>query len=125
MNTCIGCEPMLFGPLTRPSATLSPRERAVPWRALAHRERVADSQRADGRVRAVLSALVIAAGIQNPVHDTVPALTAIATSERIVIDGHLTEAAWAAAVPVSGFRQHDPDEGLPATERTNIRILHD
>jgi len=41
------------------------------------------------------------------------------------IDGHLNEEAWAAAIPVSGFTQRDPDEGKPATEDTEIRILYD
>ena len=42
-----------------------------------------------------------------------------------VIDGHLTEEAWAAADVLSEFTQVDPDEGKPATERTEIRLLYD
>src|SRR4051794_13128007 len=42
-----------------------------------------------------------------------------------VIDGKLNDEAWAAASPVSGFTQRDPDEGKPATEDTEIRILYD
>src|SRR5689334_19410411 len=41
------------------------------------------------------------------------------------IDGHLNEEAWATATPVSGFTQRDPDEGKPATEDTEVRILYD
>jgi hypothetical protein len=42
-----------------------------------------------------------------------------------VIDGTLNEEAWALATPISGFVQRDPDEGKPATEETEIRILYD
>jgi hypothetical protein len=42
-----------------------------------------------------------------------------------LIDGHLNEEAWASAAAVSGFTQRDPDEGMPATEDTEIRILYD
>ena len=41
------------------------------------------------------------------------------------IDGVLDEATWAAAVAVSHFLQREPDEGAPATERTEVRILRD
>ena len=42
-----------------------------------------------------------------------------------VIDGQLTDEQWATATPVSGFTQRDPDEGQPATERTELRFLYD
>ncbi|MCK6561722.1 carbohydrate binding family 9 domain-containing protein [candidate division KSB1 bacterium] len=41
------------------------------------------------------------------------------------IDGHLDEAVWQTATPVTGFLQHEPFEGQPETETTEIRILHD
>ena len=41
------------------------------------------------------------------------------------IDGHLNEEVWATAAPVSGFIQRDPQEGKPATEDTEIRVLYD
>lgn len=41
------------------------------------------------------------------------------------IDGFLTESQWDSAVPASGFLQFDPDEGVPATEPTSVRILYD
>lgn len=40
------------------------------------------------------------------------------------IDGVLDEAAWAAAPVFSGFLQQDPDEGQPATEPTEFRVLY-
>ncbi|MGH2567640.1 MAG: DUF5916 domain-containing protein, partial [Bacteroidota bacterium] len=41
------------------------------------------------------------------------------------IDGILDEPEWRLAQPVTDFTQRDPDEGKPATERTEIRILYD
>jgi hypothetical protein len=48
-----------------------------------------------------------------------------ARASFIVIDGKLTEEAWQRAVPASGFLQRDPDEGRPATEQTELRVLYD
>jgi len=41
------------------------------------------------------------------------------------IDGRLDEAAWKAADVAGNFHQYEPDEGQPATERTEVRILFD
>lgn len=41
------------------------------------------------------------------------------------IDGVLNEPEWSLAQPVTDFTQRDPDEGAPASERTEIRILYD
>ncbi|NIR43570.1 MAG: hypothetical protein GWN99_06685 [Gemmatimonadetes bacterium] len=41
------------------------------------------------------------------------------------IDGRLDEAAWALAEPISDFVQRDPNEGEPASERTETRVLYD
>ena len=41
------------------------------------------------------------------------------------LDGDvLGEAVWAAARPETGFRQNTPDEGEPASERTEVRIVY-
>jgi hypothetical protein len=42
-----------------------------------------------------------------------------------LIDGQLTDAGWSAAEPATSFRQRDPDEGRPVSERTEIRVLYD
>ena len=47
----------------------------------------------------------------------------IDTNERIVIDGRLDEAVWSRAIPARDFRQQDPDNGAPATEPTEVRVL--
>ena len=40
------------------------------------------------------------------------------------LDGNvLDDPAWAAVQPVSGFQQSAPDEGQPATERTEVRVV--
>ena len=40
------------------------------------------------------------------------------------IDGWLNDPAWQWAVPVSGFKQFDPEEGAPPTEQTSAMILY-
>jgi hypothetical protein len=41
------------------------------------------------------------------------------------VDGRLDDEAWRQASPIDTFIQHEPDEGKPATERTEARILCD
>ena len=55
----------------------------------------------------------------------VPSTVAIKRTSPIVIDGKLDEAAWSAATPITQFTQFNPDEGLPPTQRTVVRILYD
>jgi len=45
-------------------------------------------------------------------------------SESIVLDGRLDEGIWARAVPAGNFIQQDPNNGEPATERTEVRIVY-
>jgi hypothetical protein len=55
----------------------------------------------------------------------VPQATAARFAGRIVLDGALDDAAWRAASPVTAFTQFDPDEGKPASQRTEVRFLYD
>ncbi len=55
----------------------------------------------------------------------VPAATAARRSGPIVLDGKLDDAAWAQAQPITDFKQIDPDEGQPASQRTEVRFLYD
>ena len=57
------------------------------------------------------------------VHDAAPEVRAAHLSGDLKIDGRLDEAAWAAATPVTSFTQLNPDEGKPASERTEVRVL--
>ncbi len=54
-----------------------------------------------------------------------PVITAARVTGPMEIDGRLDEAAWATAAPVTAFTQVDPEEGRPASERTEARILFD
>jgi hypothetical protein len=45
--------------------------------------------------------------------------------DRVAIDGQLTEEAWRRAEPAADFRQQDPNNGEPATETTEVRVLYD
>ena len=57
----------------------------------------------------------------------VPRLTVgrLASGERPVIDGVVEQAIWSTAQPFGAFIQQEPNEGLPATERTEVRFLLD
>ena len=52
-----------------------------------------------------------------------PTLVAHALTAPIRLDGVLDEPAWQAE-PTTGFIQAEPDEGLPATERTHLWVAH-
>jgi hypothetical protein len=53
------------------------------------------------------------------------AIAALRTATAPIIDGQLSDECWAQADSASDFIQRDPDEGRPATERTEVRILYD
>ena len=51
-------------------------------------------------------------------------LVAERSGEAPILDGDvLNDAAWADAMSVSGFLQSTPNEGEPATERTEVRVI--
>ncbi len=52
-------------------------------------------------------------------------IEAAMTPQRLVMDGVLDDVGWASAKVVSTFVQQEPNEGAPATERTEIRVLYD
>ena len=52
--------------------------------------------------------------------------TSVARTATVpVLDGIVDDDAWSAAEVASDFLQRDPVEGQPASERTEVRILHD
>lgn len=57
----------------------------------------------------------------------VPHLTVgrLSGDARPQIDGRVDDPAWSAAQPYSTFTQQEPNDGQPATERTEIRFLLD
>jgi hypothetical protein len=54
-----------------------------------------------------------------------PSLVAQKTTERPRIDGVLDDAAWATAQVIDTFVQQEPQEGQPASDRTEVRVLYD
>jgi hypothetical protein len=58
--------------------------------------------------------------------DPVPQLAAerMHADERIELDGLLDEPVWARAVPTTDFRQQEPVEGAPPSERTEVRVAY-
>ena len=46
-------------------------------------------------------------------------------SDRVELDGRLDEEFWTRAIPASDFIQIDPENGTPATEPTEVRIVFD
>ena len=84
------------------------------------------------RVRLTVAALAailmvtgssLAARFSSPPGRSFPAVTLPADAEPPVIDGRVTEAVWQRVEPLSDFTQQDPQEGQPATERTEVRLL--
>jgi hypothetical protein len=55
----------------------------------------------------------------------VSTVEALRVSSAPRVDGHLDEEAWRTATPATQFTQRDPDEGKPATEVTELRIVYD
>jgi hypothetical protein len=53
-----------------------------------------------------------------------PMATAIRVSQAPAMDGKLDDPIWATATAVTDFRQVDPHEGQPASERTEVRVLY-
>ncbi len=52
-------------------------------------------------------------------------MDAVRVSSRPEIDGVLDEALWQGASLISDFIQQEPNEGAPATERTEVLVLYD
>src|SRR5829696_2120486 len=52
-------------------------------------------------------------------------ITASFITEKISLDGKLSESAWEASFPVENFTQRELEIGNPATERTKVTLLFD
>src|SRR5687768_15302376 len=53
-----------------------------------------------------------------------PTATAVAVAEGPSLDGNvLDDAVWQQAPVIGGFWQEQPDEGAPASENTEVRIV--
>ena len=58
-------------------------------------------------------------------HNNAPVAQAVRTSTPISVDGVLNEQSWRSATPITDFKQLDPAEGQPVSERTEVRVLYD
>jgi hypothetical protein len=69
------------------------------------------------------SAAVVAQS--GPEARVTPLIGAVRALQPPVLDGDvLNDPAWEAATPVTDFWQQQPDEGRPASERTEVRIIY-
>jgi hypothetical protein len=69
--------------------------------------------------------LLLAAALLVQRTPTQPSLRAHRAEAAPSIDGRLEEPAWRSADFAGNFRQYEPNEGEPATERTEVRVLYD
>jgi hypothetical protein len=54
-----------------------------------------------------------------------PEVAASRATAAVAVDGRLDEPVWQTVAPFTRFTQRDPDEGQPATEATELRLLYD
>ena len=69
--------------------------------------------------------LSISTGGDAQTERELPRMSAHRTSEEIKIDGMLDEPVWQNVEPIRQLYQIQPDQGEPATEKSEIRILYD
>lgn len=73
-----------------------------------------------------LTSLALAAGVlPASATPTAAPLKAVRAAGHIVLDGRLDDEAWSLAAPSGPFLQRNPDEGKPASERTEVRVVYD
>jgi len=70
-------------------------------------------------------AIVRPAAAQNIHTSPGPEVRAVSLQEVIRLDGTLDEAVWRTAPVATDFRQNQPHEGQPATQRTEVRFAYD
>src|SRR6266511_1117127 len=92
--------------------------------------RVVSPPRAATMPRTIVLLLVLGTiagrALAQNIHPTTPLLArAVPLQGEIRIDGKLDEAIWQSAPPATGFRQNQPKEGEPATQRTEVRFVFD
>src|SRR4029077_3325708 len=77
---------------------------------------------------AMISLLVSAVARAVPNQGQTPEGARTAEAVRVdrapKLDGTLDDPLWQMARPITDFRQREPNEGEPATEKTEVRILY-
>jgi len=66
-----------------------------------------------------------AAAAMGPHKEPPPVVGAVRLTAPVTIDGRLDEDVWRSAPAATDFRQSQPDEGKPATQRTEVRFAYD
>ena len=62
----------------------------------------------------------------DPAHERLaPTARAVPLTGTIELDGRLDEPIWGSAPPIASFHQRDPNEGEPASQRTEVRFVYD
>ena len=61
----------------------------------------------------------------TPTERELPRMSAHRTSEEIKVDGVFDEPVWQSVEPIRELYQIQPDQGEPATEQSEVRILYD
>src|SRR5205823_12426793 len=74
---------------------------------------------------AFIPAVAMAQSPSVPPEAAPPVSHAVRSASAIHVDGHLDERAWRDAPMTDVFTQIDPEEGKPASERTEVRVLYD
>jgi hypothetical protein len=76
-------------------------------------------------LRSVLLVAMFASSSEASPSTTTRVAEATEAQEAPVIDGVVDESIWATAQIISDFVQAEPNEGQPATEKTEVRMLYD
>jgi len=83
-------------------------------------------RRIPGTATIILLAIAFVRPVAAQTHtEDRPRAVAVERTTPIVLDGVLGEAAWSGAVPAADFRQFEPREGVPASQRTEVRFVFD
>lgn len=78
-----------------------------------------------GLLIAAWSSLAAAQQTSNSAAPRTVTVTRLSPGDTVTLDGRLDELVWKGATPATGFLQRDPDNGAPATEATDVRLLYD
>ena len=69
--------------------------------------------------------LCVSISVDAQTERELPRMSAHRTSEEIKVDGVFDESVWQSVEPIRQLYQIQPDQGEPATEQSEVRILYD
>ena len=80
-----------------------------------------------GRISAFALAVLhsTSTGLAQETSRPVPSVQAVRITTPPELDGLVDEEVWKSVPPATAFVQQNPDEGAPATERTEVRVAFD